>query len=44
MASGLRRVDVPASGQPGKGAGRKRHPYTVEAASAIWRPERAVRH
>jgi hypothetical protein len=43
MASGLRRVGVPGSGLPGKSADRKRHRYTVGAASAIWRPERAVR-
>ena len=43
MASGLRRVGVPGSGLPGKSADRKWHRYTVGAASAIWRPERAVR-
>ena len=43
MASGVRQVGVARSRLLGKGADRNRHRYTVGAASAIWRPERAVR-
>ena len=43
MASRVRQVGVARSRLLGKGAGRNRHRYTVGAASATWRPERAVR-
>jgi hypothetical protein len=45
MASSVRQVGVARSRLLGKCADRNRHRhrYTVGAASAIWRPERAVR-
>lgn len=43
MPFGVRQVGVAGSRLMGKRGARKGHRYTVRAASAIWRPARAVR-